>query len=138
MLKEEIKSGIFVRNIKYGNTEEILHVGIMKMESGNWVDAVIYTGKDRFGGGQTVFCKKMDDFCKEFEPVDSDGFKLWMDGVYSQLDCNVSDEWRKNYPFNVFSYTEEEVNSKLDYFRDCYNRGLSAYKALTFFYETEN
>ena len=32
----------------------------------------------------------------------------------------------------VFNFTDEKIDGDLDYFRDCWEGGLSAYKALTF------
>lgn len=43
-------------------------------------------------------------------------FDKYMEDVYSQLECNASNEYENN----------------IDYFKRCYNKNISAYKALTF------
>lgn len=58
-------------------------------------------------------------------------FEEYMKDVRSQLECNASEEYKKNYL--VYTYTNEEVNSHLDYFKKCKESNLSAYKALLFF-----
>ena len=130
MDKSELIDGSIVRNIKYGNEEEILHTGIMKTDTGEWVDCVIYKGKDRFGDGEQIFVKRTEDFLKEFELFKST-FDLWMESVYELLECNMSEEDKKRYV--CFGYTEEFVKSQLKYFFKCFELGMSAYKALTLF-----
>lgn len=135
MEKSELKVGTHVRNIKHGTIEEIIHFGKMKMESG-WVDCVIYTGKDRYTGYDTIFCKKTEDFLNEFEfiPEISDmSFHEYMQDVYSQLYENTTEEYRQKYPYNVFGYTKEEIDNNKLYFITCHSKGISAYKALTMF-----
>ena len=56
-------------------------------------------------------------------------FKDFMDDVYSQLECNASDEYKSKY--NTFTYSNETVRYNERYFRQCYKDGLSAYMALT-------
>lgn len=34
-----------------------------------------------------------------------------------------------------FTYTPEELYANVEYFKTCFNDGLSAYKALVFFYD---
>jgi len=34
-----------------------------------------------------------------------------------------------------YTYSDEDIFNHIDYFRDCYNRNLSAYKALLFLYD---
>jgi len=34
-----------------------------------------------------------------------------------------------------FTYSDKELFENIDYFRDCYNRNLSAYKALIFLHD---
>jgi hypothetical protein len=58
-------------------------------------------------------------------------FKEYIEDVKSQLDCNVSDIDKSNY--TTYIYSNELVDANLDYFDDCYNNNLSAYKALLFF-----
>lgn len=53
-----------------------------------------------------------------------------MEDVYSQLECNASNEYEKMYI--TFTYSKEEVENNIDYFKRCYNKNISAYKALTF------
>ena len=60
-------------------------------------------------------------------------FGEYMDKVYEQLEENVTDEWREKYPFNVFGFTKEQVDSHVNHFIECYKSGMSPYKALTFF-----
>lgn len=39
----------------------------MKLESDKWVECVIYKGIDRITNKINIFCKRTDDFIKEFE-----------------------------------------------------------------------
>lgn len=132
---QDLKPNVVVRNIKYGNLETILHLGKMKLESGQWTDAVIYEGEDRFTGETTIFCKKTDDFIQDFDVVseeDDEDFKRYMNDVYSQLECNVTDDYKEKYPYNVFGYTKQEIDDNKIHFLTCYRTQMSAYKALTF------
>lgn len=64
-------------------------------------------------------------------------FDDFMDDVYSQLECNATEEYKSKYI--VFTYSEEDIKSHIEYFKKCYKDHLSAYKALTFFcYELKN
>lgn len=65
--QENLILGTLIRNIKYGNIETILGTCSMKLENDEWVDGVIYTGKDRLSGGNKIFVKQTKDFIKEFE-----------------------------------------------------------------------
>lgn len=65
--QENLTLGTLVRNIKYGNIETILGTCLMKLENNEWVDGVIYTGKDRFSNDNKIFVKQTEDFIKEFE-----------------------------------------------------------------------
>lgn len=56
-------------------------------------------------------------------------FDEYMKDVYSQLECNASDEYKKECV--VFEYSEKEINDLIDYFKSCYSNNISAYKALT-------
>jgi hypothetical protein len=60
-------------------------------------------------------------------------FKEYIECVKSQLDCNASDIGKSNC--TTYTYSNELVDDNLDYFEDCYNNNLSAYKALLFFDE---
>lgn len=51
--------------------------------------------------------------------------------VKSHLFCNLTNEEKMIYC--SYDYTETEVDSNMDYFKDCYNEGLSPYKSLLFF-----
>jgi len=51
--------------------------------------------------------------------------------VKSQLTCNGTYEER--LLFVSYDYTEFQIDSNIDYFKDCLTQGLSAYKALLFF-----
>lgn len=65
-------------------------------------------------------------------------FEKYMSNVYSQLECNMTGEMKEENPFNIFSYTEEEINKHIDYFHDCFESEISPYKALTLFYYETN
>ena len=58
-------------------------------------------------------------------------FAAYLWDVKSQLYCNASEEYHEKYI--TYDYSEEEVDSHLDYFRECMRKGLSGYKALLFF-----
>lgn len=132
MEKKDLRKNLIVKNIKHGTFEQILHTGIMKLESGEWVDCVVYTGTDRFTKKEQVFCKKMDDFLKEFELLPPRTFESYMEDVYSQLEENTTPQYRKEYPFNVFTYRRKTIDSNLEHFKNCFKMGISAYHALTF------
>lgn len=56
-------------------------------------------------------------------------FNKYMEDVYSQLECNASNEYKKTYI--TFTYSKEEIEENIEYFKECYNENISAYKALT-------
>ena len=58
-------------------------------------------------------------------------FEEYMVDVKSQLFERATDEYKNEYI--TYYYSEEMVDSNLDYFKDCFNNRLSAYKALLFF-----
>jgi hypothetical protein len=60
-------------------------------------------------------------------------FDLYIADVKSQLDENATDFHKENYI--TYTYSNEVVDNNLDYFEDCMNKGLSAYKALLYFYD---
>lgn len=62
-------------------------------------------------------------------------FDEYITKVYSCLCCNITEEERNREYISCYDFTEEEVNKNISYFRECYNSGLSAYKALLFFYD---
>ena len=58
-------------------------------------------------------------------------FDDYIKDVKQMLNCNASEEYKKKYV--TYLYTNEQVDENLEYFKDCMNDGLSAYKALLFF-----
>jgi len=56
--------------------------------------------------------------------------------VKSQLECNASTEYKNEH--TTYNYTNEIVDENFDYFLKSKNSGLSAYKALLFFYDFLN
>lgn len=58
-------------------------------------------------------------------------FDGYLQDVKSQLTCNATIEYSSMYI--TYTYTNEQIESNLNYFRDCLKHGLSAYKALLFF-----
>ena len=60
-----------------------------------------------------------------------DNFTDFLEDVRSQLECNASKEFIEN---NVsYTYSNESIHENIDYFKDCFQRGLSGYKALLYF-----
>ena len=130
---KKLEEGIFVRNIKHGNVEKVLYLGLMKTESGEWKNCVIYQGLGRFTDKMTIFCKDQFDFINEFEYIGiytDKPFRTWMEDVYAQLDCCATDSFKREFPFNIFQYTKKEIDNNIEYFLECYWKGLSQYKAL--------
>lgn len=58
-------------------------------------------------------------------------FDLYIEDVKSQLECNATDSFKKE--FITYSYSNELVDKNLDYFKKCQLEGLSGYKALLYF-----
>ena len=58
-------------------------------------------------------------------------FEDYIADVKSQLECN---EVEGRDGWILYTHTNEQVDKNLDYFKRCYDRNLSAYKALLFFY----
>lgn len=58
-------------------------------------------------------------------------FEEYMQNVKSHLYCNASTYDRENHI--TYTYTNEEVDENIDYFKKCMDRHLSPYKALLFF-----
>lgn len=58
-------------------------------------------------------------------------FEEYIINVKSQLCCNASEEDKKKYITYLFS--NEQIDQNLDYFKKCFDRDLSGYKALLFF-----
>lgn len=70
MTREELKNGMTVRNIKYGNSELIiLSETLMKDSVKGWIPAVVYAGIDRFSGSYKMFVKEINAFLAEFEKI---------------------------------------------------------------------
>ena len=63
-------------------------------------------------------------------------FDLYMLDVKSQLDENATEYAKSNYV--LYTYSNELVDTNLEYFEDCMNKGLSPYKALLYFYDYLN
>lgn len=131
MEESYLKKGNTIRNIKYGMVAEVQDLCKMKMESGEWVDGVIYWEKDRFTGEMTRFCKRKSDVLNEF--VEYKSWTTWIGEVLDQLSCNMSDEKKKENPLGSFRFTQKNIIKSIEFFEDCYRDGLSAYKALTLF-----
>jgi hypothetical protein len=58
-------------------------------------------------------------------------FEKYIEGAKEQLDCNATEDYKYNY--GTYLYTNEHIESNLDYFKRCMESGLSSYKALLFF-----
>ena len=63
-------------------------------------------------------------------------FEDYIIDAKKQLNCNASEHYKKNYI--TYGYTNQEIDANLDYFERCMKFGLSAYKALLFFYDYLN
>ena len=63
--------------------------------------------------------------------IDNQEFVNYMFSVYGQLSCNACKEYQAECI--TYTYTSDQVNRHIDYFKDCFDRGLSSYKALLFF-----
>lgn len=59
------------------------------------------------------------------------GFKEYIEKVKENLCCNMSDDERK--VLVCYEYTDKDIDNNLEYFKDCYDKELSAYKALLYF-----
>jgi hypothetical protein len=58
-------------------------------------------------------------------------FKEYIEDVKSQLECNEV-EGRDGWV--LYTYTNEQIDSNLEYFKYCFQKNLSSYKSLLFFY----
>ena len=58
-------------------------------------------------------------------------FEEYIEKVKSNLYCNLSEDEKK--VFYSYDFTEDEIDSNLEYFKDCYNNDISAYTSLLFF-----
>jgi hypothetical protein len=59
-------------------------------------------------------------------------FEEYIQDVKIQLECNEI-EGRDGWV--LYTHTNEDIDKHLNHFKDCYDVGLSAYKALLFFYD---
>lgn len=63
------QTGKKIKHIRTGVVETIL--GVCKIKNnGEWVDGVIYTGKDRFSDKYLIFVRTKDDFDNEFIEIE--------------------------------------------------------------------
>lgn len=73
-----------------------------------------------------------------FECIDDisneESFKEYMKDVYSQLECNMSEEEKKQNPYNCFSYSEHYIKLNESFFIQCFISGISPYTALNLLY----
>ena len=73
-----------------------------------------------------------------FECIDDisneESFKEYMKDVYSQLECNMSEEEKKQNPYNCFSYSEHYIKLNELFFIQCFISGISQYTALNLLY----
>lgn len=58
-------------------------------------------------------------------------FEEYIEKVKENLCCNMTNDEKK--VLICYEYTDKDIDDNLDYFRDCYNRELSAYKSLLWF-----
>ena len=58
-------------------------------------------------------------------------FEDYIKDVKSQLDCNASEEYKKRCV--VYTYSNDDIDNNLDYFKKMYDEDYSAYKALLLF-----
>ena len=52
--------------------------------------------------------------------------------VKSHLECNASDDYKREYI--TYLYSNDDIDNNLYYFKTAMNNGLSPYKALLFFH----
>lgn len=55
----------------------------------------------------------------------------YIEKVKEQLECNATDYYKDNYI--TYTYTNEQIDENLEYFKTCLRKNLSAYKALLYF-----
>lgn len=63
-------------------------------------------------------------------------FEEYMEDVYNQLEEHATEEHKRQHV--TYTFSTELVNSNIDYFERCMDRGLSSYKALLFFHDYLN
>jgi hypothetical protein len=59
-------------------------------------------------------------------------FEEYIEDVKSQLEYN---EVEGRDGGVLYTYTNEQIDSNLEYFKYCFQKNLSSYKALLFFYD---
>lgn len=128
---KDLEKNKSIINIKHGCVEDVKDFCLMKSDSGEWVDGVLYYGKDRFTGEYKLFCKRRDDVLLEFEKCKT--WEEWICDVISQLQCEMSEAQANDTPFNCFPFSRENIIDSINYFEDCWRSGMSPYKALTMF-----
>ena len=57
-------------------------------------------------------------------------FPEYMEKVREQLECNASEHYKNNYV--TYGFSNEYVDENIEYFKESFLKGLSAYKALLF------
>lgn len=67
--------------------------------------------------------------------MEENAFEAFIKKVCSHLCCNMTDEQHRNEYGICYDYTEDQVKGNLHYFKDCYESGMSAYKALLYFHD---
>lgn len=58
-------------------------------------------------------------------------FDKYIENVKEQLECNATDKYKSECI--VYTYSNEQIDSNLDYFKRCKDQCLSTYKSLLFF-----
>jgi hypothetical protein len=58
-------------------------------------------------------------------------FEEYILNVKSQLYCNASEEYKSEHITYMFS--NKQIEDNIEYFKKCFDRDLSGYKALLFF-----
>ena len=66
MTREELKIGTIVRYKTYPNTYVIDNVCEMKMPDGEWVDGVVYIGRNKVTHEPMVFVREISSFLRSF------------------------------------------------------------------------
>jgi len=60
-------------------------------------------------------------------------FVKYLARVKEQLDCNATEDYKANYV--TYTYSNEEVDNNLDYFKNCMKNGMGEYISLLLFYD---
>ena len=81
--------------------------------------------------GVSAWCIKDFDKAKaRFEDMNVT-IEEYIAAVKEQLECNATPTYKAK--FIVYTYTNEQIDNNLKYFKDCLKDNLSSYKALLFF-----